>query len=682
MVRKYGLPGVILLCGFSLAAQDWKGIPVPADAGEGYSWVIQPQSDEFNYEAPAHNKGPSFFEKWTDFYHNAWTGPGLTVWDREHVFVADGLLQIPASRLVQNGVDKISTGCITSTSKVQYPVYIEAYVKISNSVLASDVWLLSPDDTQEIDICEAYGGERATNWWYAERIHLSHHVFIRHPFQDYQPTDPGSWYYTGTIWRESYHRIGVYWKDPWNLEYYVNGRLARSVSGEEIIDPRGYTNGTGLSKAMDIIINVEDQTWRSDQGLTPTDAELENLDNNTFKVDWIRVYKPVKNTVTGISLSKQTISMGVGQERKLSAFIAPANALNQEMTWMSTDPGVASIDQAGHITGLSEGTTDIVVTTSEGGFSDTCHITVGPEWVDVPVDSIRIYPRLIEIPIGSTTPLTADVYPEDASDSTVSWISRDLSIAEVNSGGLVTGVQPGQVFLIASGANSSLDSARVHVYEIFPGSISVDDPDKYVSTEYVSGDYIDVVIHYEAGTGNTVTRRFDGVQCVLREMQPRWWGIEKEYIFADTSAVGTQNGSTTIRIDLDGIPASLDLAEGHFYVLYPRFSASDGADHSVDGLAPITILPSITHSEPDHSPAPEHRVYPNPARNFVTIRGATHFPLSVSVTDIRGRTLLRKVLRSGTDSSLNISSLAEGSYYVILESDRLRSVVRLNKLGR
>ncbi|MGS0527370.1 hypothetical protein ACU8V7_21535 [Zobellia nedashkovskayae] len=51
---------------------------------------------------------------------------------------------------------------------------------------------------------------------------------------------------------------------------------------------------------MDIIINTEDQTWRStpasglqSQTVTPTDGELDNLDNNTFKVDYIRIYKPV-----------------------------------------------------------------------------------------------------------------------------------------------------------------------------------------------------------------------------------------------------------------------------------------------------------------------------------------------------------------------------------------------------
>lgn len=672
----------VLFYGLTLHAQDWKGVPVPVDVGEGYRWVIQPQSDDFNYEAPADNKGTAFFEKWTDFYHNPWTGPGLTVWDRGHVFVSGGLLQIPASRFIQNGTKKIKTGCITSNSRVRYPVYIEARVKISNSVLASDVWLLSPDDTQEIDICEAYGGDRLTNQWYAERIHLSHHVFIRRPFQDYQPTDPGSWYYTGTIWREAYHRIGVYWKDPWNLEYYVDGNKVRSVSGEEIIDPRGYTNGTGLSKAMDIIINVEDQTWRSDMGLTPTDAELENINNNTFKVDWIRVYKPEIISVSGITLSKDSISLGVGQQRKLSAIITPENALNKAINWSSTDTTVARVDQEGKITGVKIGLTTITVRTSDGGFSDTCRVAVEPDWVDVQVDSIRITIREIELPLGSTAQLTTIIYPGDATHQNVSWVSRDTTIVRVNSIGLITAINPGQVYVIANGNNLSSDSALVHTFKIIPGSISVDDPEKYVSTNYVSGDYIDVVINYESGTGNTVTRRFDGVQCLLREMQPKWWGIEKEYIFSDTSAIGTRNGTTTIRIDLSGIPASSELPEGHFYFLYPRFNASDGKDHKVEDLAPVTILPAVTHSDPYQISASGLLIYPNPAIDRITFNWKKEAPLQIAVSDIQGKKYIQRDIQTGFGVTMDISSLPVGNYFLIVEYSKNREVIRFNKERR
>ncbi len=291
MIKSY--VALALFCGSSIIyGQDWKDISIPVTAGAGKVWQLQSQSDDFNYTSDATTKSADFNAKWTDFYHNAWTGPSPTIWRRDHSYVADGQLKIKASRT--SGVNT-NTGCITSKQRVIYPVYVETSVKIMNSVLASDVWMLSPDDTQEIDICEAYGADRWNNEWFSpKRLHLSHHVFIRTPFQDWQPNDAGSFYTNNvTVWRNDFHRIGVYWKDPWNLEYYVDGVKVRTRSGVSQIDPNNYTNGTGLSKEMDVIINTEDQTWRASQGLTPTTAELANEDNHTFKVDWIRIYKLV-----------------------------------------------------------------------------------------------------------------------------------------------------------------------------------------------------------------------------------------------------------------------------------------------------------------------------------------------------------------------------------------------------
>lgn len=275
---------------------EWDGIPIPAEAGKGKRWVLQEHvSDDFTYEAPPSDKGRRFAERWADSYHNAWTGPGRTLWNPANVVVANGNLEISASRAPDS--EKIHLGCVTSKQRVTYPLFVETRAKVSNSVLACAVWLLSPDDTQEIDILEAYGASfsQATGKdqeYFAKRMHLSHHVFVRQPFQDYQPTDPGSWHQDGTLWRESFRRVGVFWRDPWNLEYFIDGKLVRTVSGREMIDPKGFTQGAGLNKAMDIIINAEDQTWRTERGLTPTHEELRRKQDHVFKVDWIRVYKP------------------------------------------------------------------------------------------------------------------------------------------------------------------------------------------------------------------------------------------------------------------------------------------------------------------------------------------------------------------------------------------------------
>ncbi|GAA4933932.1 family 16 glycosylhydrolase [Algibacter agarivorans] len=303
--------------------QDWSGIPVPATLEGSDTWILQTDvSDDFNYSAPAASKGSTFMNKWDDWYHNGWNGPGSTQWSRTHSSVDGGELKLTASRYQTN---KVYTGIIHSNQTVQYPVYIEARVKIMNSVLANGAWLLSPDDTQEIDFMEGYGANFSGSanediTWWAQRMHVSHHVFIRNPFQDWQPNELGSgngnpapnptWITRNDgagniLWKDAFHTYGVYWKDPWHLYYFIDGVQVTKREGKAQIDPLFFTNAvnpgdtnndtrTGLNKAMDIIFSVEEQGWRTANGksVIPTDTELANTNNHTFTIDWIRTYKP------------------------------------------------------------------------------------------------------------------------------------------------------------------------------------------------------------------------------------------------------------------------------------------------------------------------------------------------------------------------------------------------------
>lgn len=328
------------------AGQEWKQTKIPVDAGDGQQWQLQEDvSDDFRYEFSPSPEAATIGGKWINHYRGHWEGPGTTKWRHENVAVTRSHLWIRATRVKgetkafrfdkdQDGkaeeleLPATRLGCITSVGTVQYPAYVEARVKVANAVLASNVWMLSADDTQEIDIIECYGGrgddERAD--WFSQRIHMSHHVFIRKPFQDYQPSDKSTWYFRPKrrarrgegYWTSRFLRVGVYWRDPAHLEYYLDGKLVKTTSGldnstlEETgdkngnkkgaekggIDPLGYTKDetgerTGLVKPMNIIINMEAQDWNAAAGRTPTDDEIKRKKDHTFLVDWVRVYKPV-----------------------------------------------------------------------------------------------------------------------------------------------------------------------------------------------------------------------------------------------------------------------------------------------------------------------------------------------------------------------------------------------------
>ena len=79
--------------------------------------------------------------------------------------------------------------------------------------------------------------------------------------------------------------------------------------------------------------------------------------------------------VSNISLSARTKTLAVGDLYQLSAIVFPENATNKTLVWTSSNDAVASVDENGMVSALSEGTTTIRVTSSNGLYR-TCSVTV------------------------------------------------------------------------------------------------------------------------------------------------------------------------------------------------------------------------------------------------------------------------------------------------------------------
>lgn len=79
--------------------------------------------------------------------------------------------------------------------------------------------------------------------------------------------------------------------------------------------------------------------------------------------------------VTGVSLNEDTASVAVGNTTTLTATVEPSNATNKTVSWSTSDEDVATVD-GGVVTGIGAGTATITVTTADGGFTDTCEVTV------------------------------------------------------------------------------------------------------------------------------------------------------------------------------------------------------------------------------------------------------------------------------------------------------------------
>lgn len=78
----------------------------------------------------------------------------------------------------------------------------------------------------------------------------------------------------------------------------------------------------------------------------------------------------------GVSVSPTNWSMEVGQTQSLTATVAPPNATNQDVTWSSSNPAVATVNADGLVTAVGAGSATITVTTVDGGHTAEATISV------------------------------------------------------------------------------------------------------------------------------------------------------------------------------------------------------------------------------------------------------------------------------------------------------------------
>jgi uncharacterized protein YjdB len=152
-------------------------------------------------------------------------------------------------------------------------------------------------------------------------------------------------------------------------------------------------------------------------------------------------------SVTGIIVSPATMNLNVGQTSSVSATVSPSNASNKNVTWSSNNTSIANVTSSGTVTGVSEGTAVITGTTDNGGYADTCVVTVKSNVVYV--TGISVSPATLNLNTGETYNAVATVYPSNATNKNVTWSSNNTSVANVSSNGTITGVYAGTAVITA-----------------------------------------------------------------------------------------------------------------------------------------------------------------------------------------------------------------------------------------
>jgi len=158
-----------------------------------------------------------------------------------------------------------------------------------------------------------------------------------------------------------------------------------------------------------------------------------------------------KVEVTSITLNKNSLALKAGESETLVATVLPVNATDKTVSWTSSNPSVATVNNAGKVTAVLNGSATI--TARAGNASAICTVTVSETIIEV--TSVTLNKSSLTLRVSESETLVATVLPGNATDKTVTWTSSDSSIATVDNSGKVMAVLKGTATITAKSGNVS-----------------------------------------------------------------------------------------------------------------------------------------------------------------------------------------------------------------------------------
>ena len=182
-----------------------------------------------------------------------------------------------------------------------------------------------------------------------------------------------------------------------------------------------------------------------------------------------------------VDIDEDYLYLNVNEVYKVYANITPDN-LDIELVWSTSDSSVAIVDSNGHVTGISDGSAVITVSSKDGMVTDSVNVYVigfgsnqnandnKPTDINknVPVTNVSFDDAdgLLTLVQGASKELGFTINPSNATNKKVEFESSDPSVATVDENGNVTGVAPGTAIItITTEDGKKTDTIEVTVTE-------------------------------------------------------------------------------------------------------------------------------------------------------------------------------------------------------------------------
>ncbi|WP_168735666.1 S-layer homology domain-containing protein [Cohnella fermenti] len=251
-------------------------------------------------------------------------------------------------------------------------------------------------------------------------------------------------------------------------------------------------NGKTLAAASPVSVTLQD-------GLNTIVLAVASASGDQFQTYTIRVTAgetpvdppvdpPAAVEVTGVAVTPAELTLTEGDRSSLTAVVSPDDATNKAVSWSTSDPSVAEVDENGVVTAEKEGHATITATTQDGSFTATTEVTVEAASTTTPTDppvdppatvevtGVAVTPTELTLTEGDRSSLTAVVAPEEATNKAVSWSTSDSSVAEVDENGVVTAEKEGHATITATTQDGSFTATTEVTVEAASTTTPTDPP--------------------------------------------------------------------------------------------------------------------------------------------------------------------------------------------------------------
>ncbi len=263
----------------------------------------------------------------------------------------------------------------------------------------------------------------------------------------------------GKVWAEELVETGRMKLNEESFDFDLNSdkttadviikKIENYISNSQVMRFDFTSSDENVVKVTDIGLTEYEDDFASIEAVGVGEAEITATAyaNDDDVIGTVKCKVTVTDTApTSVSLKNKEITLtSTGATFTLEPKIEHKKETDK-VTWTSSNENVATVDNNGVVTAVSEGTA--VITVKVGEATDTCKVTVEYPEVIMPVESIKLNTEKVTLTSsGATFALEVNAEPENTTDKNITFTSSNEKVATVDSNGVITAVGEGEAVI-------------------------------------------------------------------------------------------------------------------------------------------------------------------------------------------------------------------------------------------